>query len=227
MKIRSAVPENGCLIFFVDGKKTKNKTKTKNAKKTSVKHIRYCLIGGCVNEKCCNIASTYNAVKCNCTRTRVTTTIPQIVGFKKTASSPLLTRAWAGRSKSRTTSQDTAERPKSGQRMRKSFIKHHNATRFLVQLRFSKCPMASCGLMQTCGYLWPSGGVLRRPAAFRRPVGAGSGLIRYVAREYKYRARSSQLVSGVTVASRSQLVKSYELVQSSVCFEIIMNTCIY
>ena len=38
MKIRSAVPENGCLIFLVDGKKQK---KTK-------KNI--CLIGGCVNK---------------------------------------------------------------------------------------------------------------------------------------------------------------------------------
>jgi len=41
MKIRSAVPENGCLTFFVDRKK--------NKKKPSVKHIRYRLIGGCVN----------------------------------------------------------------------------------------------------------------------------------------------------------------------------------
>jgi len=40
MKIRSAVPENGCLIFFDGRKKTK---------KTFVKHIRYRLIGGCVN----------------------------------------------------------------------------------------------------------------------------------------------------------------------------------
>jgi len=45
-KIRSAVPENGCLIFFADGKKTKKKQKQK---KTSVKHIRIRLIGGCVN----------------------------------------------------------------------------------------------------------------------------------------------------------------------------------
>ena len=45
MKIRSAVPENGCLIFF-DGQKENRKQKTK---KTSVKHIRYRLIGGCVN----------------------------------------------------------------------------------------------------------------------------------------------------------------------------------
>jgi len=41
MKIRSAVPENGCLIFL----RTKKKQK-----KTSVKHIRYRLIGGCVNQ---------------------------------------------------------------------------------------------------------------------------------------------------------------------------------
>jgi len=42
MKIRSAVPENGCLIF--DGRK-------KNKKKTSAKHIRIRLLpeGGCVN----------------------------------------------------------------------------------------------------------------------------------------------------------------------------------
>jgi len=38
MKIRSAVPENGCLIFCGGGTKQK-KTKTKT-KKTSVKHIR-------------------------------------------------------------------------------------------------------------------------------------------------------------------------------------------
>ena len=44
MKIRSAVPENGCLVFFDGRKKTK-----KNRKKTSVKHIRIRLIGGCVN----------------------------------------------------------------------------------------------------------------------------------------------------------------------------------
>ena len=46
MKIRSAVPENGCLIFLTDGKKTK-----KN-KKTSAKHIRIRLLpeGGCVNK---------------------------------------------------------------------------------------------------------------------------------------------------------------------------------
>jgi len=47
MKIRSAVPENGCLIVLVDGKKQKE---TKN-KKTSAKHIRIRLLpeGGCVN----------------------------------------------------------------------------------------------------------------------------------------------------------------------------------
>ena len=43
MKIRSAVPENGCIIFLAYGKKQKQK-------KTSVKHIRYRLIGGCVND---------------------------------------------------------------------------------------------------------------------------------------------------------------------------------
>jgi len=45
MKIRSAVPENGCLIF--DGRKKKQKI----SKKTPVKHICYHLIGGCVNQQ--------------------------------------------------------------------------------------------------------------------------------------------------------------------------------
>ena len=48
MKIRSSVPENGCLIFFCGRKKTKKKQKKQ--KKTYVKHIRYRLIGGCVNK---------------------------------------------------------------------------------------------------------------------------------------------------------------------------------
>jgi len=48
MKIRSAVPENGCLVFLWQMEKTK-KTKTKN-KKTSVKHIRIRLIGSCVKK---------------------------------------------------------------------------------------------------------------------------------------------------------------------------------
>ena len=43
MKIRSAVPENGCFIFL------RKEKKQKKTKKTSVKHIRYRLIGGCVN----------------------------------------------------------------------------------------------------------------------------------------------------------------------------------
>jgi len=59
MKIRSAVPENGCLIVLVDGKKTK-KNKTKNKKKTSVKHIRYRLIGGCVKQ---NVLSRYTLMR--------------------------------------------------------------------------------------------------------------------------------------------------------------------
>ena len=48
MKIRSAVPENGFLIFLTDGKKTKKNKK----QKTSAKHIRIRLLpeGGCVNE---------------------------------------------------------------------------------------------------------------------------------------------------------------------------------
>jgi len=48
MQIRSAVPENGCLIVLVDGKNTQ-----KNKKKTYAKHIRICLLpeGGCVNNK--------------------------------------------------------------------------------------------------------------------------------------------------------------------------------
>jgi len=48
MKIRSAVPENGCLVFFDGREKTKNIQKKQ--KKTSVKHIRIRLIGGCVNK---------------------------------------------------------------------------------------------------------------------------------------------------------------------------------
>jgi len=47
MKIRSAVPENGCLVFF-DGRK--KKTQKKRLKKTSVKHIRIRLIGGCAKK---------------------------------------------------------------------------------------------------------------------------------------------------------------------------------
>jgi len=48
MKIRSAVPENGCLVFC-GGRKKREKTKK------SVKHIRICLIGGCVNYKLMNL----------------------------------------------------------------------------------------------------------------------------------------------------------------------------
>jgi len=48
MKIRSAVPENGCLIFFAN---RKHKKTQKKQKKTSVKYIRYRLIGGCVNNE--------------------------------------------------------------------------------------------------------------------------------------------------------------------------------
>ena len=47
MKIRSSVPENGCLIFLADGKKQKINKKTE---KTSVKLIRYRLMGGCVKK---------------------------------------------------------------------------------------------------------------------------------------------------------------------------------
>ena len=43
MKIRSAVPENGCLVLLWRTEKNGKKTKT------SVKHIRIRLIGGCVN----------------------------------------------------------------------------------------------------------------------------------------------------------------------------------
>jgi len=45
MKIRSAFPENGCLVFF-DGRKKTKKRQKKKQKKTSVKHIRIRLIGG-------------------------------------------------------------------------------------------------------------------------------------------------------------------------------------
>jgi len=50
MKIRSAVPENGCLKFLADGKKQKQKNQ-KKTKKTSAKHIRIRLLpeSGCVN----------------------------------------------------------------------------------------------------------------------------------------------------------------------------------
>jgi len=43
MKIRSAVPEKGCLVFCGERKKTEKKNR-----KTSVK-LRIGLIGGCVN----------------------------------------------------------------------------------------------------------------------------------------------------------------------------------
>jgi len=58
MKIRSAVPEHGCLIVLVNGKNKKipkkNRKKKKNKKKqkkTTAKHIRIRLLpeGGCVN----------------------------------------------------------------------------------------------------------------------------------------------------------------------------------
>ena len=53
MKIRSAVPENGCLVFFDGRKKQKNNKETeKKQKKTSVKHIHIRLIGGDVNYLC-------------------------------------------------------------------------------------------------------------------------------------------------------------------------------
>jgi len=49
MKIRSAVPKKGCLVFF-DGRKKNKKDTEKKQKKTFVKHIRIRLIGGCVNK---------------------------------------------------------------------------------------------------------------------------------------------------------------------------------
>jgi len=45
MKISSAVPENGCLVFLWRTVKAE-KNKKQKAKKTSVKHIRIRLIGG-------------------------------------------------------------------------------------------------------------------------------------------------------------------------------------
>jgi len=48
MKIRSAVPEKGCFVFF-DGWK-KNKKTEKKTEKTSVKHISIRLIYRCVNK---------------------------------------------------------------------------------------------------------------------------------------------------------------------------------
>jgi len=47
MKIRSPIPENGSHILW--RKKTKEKQK-----KTSIKHIRIRLIGGCVNQQSIN-----------------------------------------------------------------------------------------------------------------------------------------------------------------------------
>ena len=46
--MRSAVPENGCLIFC--GGRKKNRKKTEKKQKKYVKHIRIRLIGGCVNQ---------------------------------------------------------------------------------------------------------------------------------------------------------------------------------
>jgi len=62
MKIRSAVRENGCLIFLTDGKKQKEQ---KQNKKTSAKHIRIRLLpeGGCVNN---TIVNHINAVFVTC-----------------------------------------------------------------------------------------------------------------------------------------------------------------
>jgi len=54
MKIRSAITENGCLIFLADGKSRK---KTKKNKKTFVKHIRIRLIG--VTQATSNTASGF------------------------------------------------------------------------------------------------------------------------------------------------------------------------
>jgi len=39
MKIRSVVPENGCLILLVDGKKTKKNKKQKKTKKQQLENI--------------------------------------------------------------------------------------------------------------------------------------------------------------------------------------------
>ena len=50
MKIRSAVPENGCLVFLWRTEKAKKQKAKKNKKKTYVKHIRIRLIGGCVKK---------------------------------------------------------------------------------------------------------------------------------------------------------------------------------
>jgi len=48
MKIRSVVPENGCLIFCGGRKKQK---KQKKNKKNICTHIRIRLIGGCIKHK--------------------------------------------------------------------------------------------------------------------------------------------------------------------------------
>jgi len=72
MKIRSAVPENGCLIFC--GGRKKNKKNKKKICKTY--YIRIRLIGGCVNYFCllkCKKSVPWNAsfLLSKCTKMRL------------------------------------------------------------------------------------------------------------------------------------------------------------
>jgi len=58
MKIRSAVPENGCLIVLVDGKKPKKNQKQKQKKLQNIyasASYRKAVAAGCVNYSVCLI----------------------------------------------------------------------------------------------------------------------------------------------------------------------------
>jgi len=65
MKIRSVVPRTVVSYFWRTEKAEKNK---KKQKKTSVKHIRYSLIGGCVNKGTVWIyIAASRGLRCYCT----------------------------------------------------------------------------------------------------------------------------------------------------------------
>jgi len=59
MKIRLAVPENGCLVFLWRMEKNEKKAKKKKNKKTSVKHICIRLIGGCIKQFCNGVSQSW------------------------------------------------------------------------------------------------------------------------------------------------------------------------
>ena len=73
MKIRSAIPENGSHIFGGWKTKTEKKQKKTKTEKTSVKHIRYRLIDGCVNQywKWPTLITLADGLKCLFTRTNI------------------------------------------------------------------------------------------------------------------------------------------------------------